>query len=291
LKYSLLSKRLLVDLALQIKCFLKQENIVENKIWPVKRPLVSVIIPCFNYGKFLSETIESVLNQTFSDFEIVVVDDGSTDSYTREILSTLNKPKTRLISQKNQGISMARNNGIRNAEGKYICCLDADDLLTPTYLEKCVYLLETRQIDICYSWVQLFGADNLLWRTGPFRIDELLKGNTVSTAAVFSRKAWKRAKGYSKKMRKGYEDWEFWIRMARLGVGGSVILEPLFLYRKHGVSMTSSTDKIHDQLCKQIRYLHRDICDNEFKIKKILELQLKAESNKHNSYFNILRKL
>ena len=268
----------------------RQPTII-NEPWPANKPLVSIVIPCFNYGRFLNEAIDSVLSQTFQDFEIIVVDDESTDAQTLEVLETLNKPKTRLIRQKNQRVSAARNKGIAEAKGKYICCLDADDLLAPTYLEKCVFILETKHLDVCYSWVQLFGEDNLLWTCGPFLIDELLKGNQVSTAAVFRKSVWERAKGYSTEMLHGYEDWEFWIRIAKLGARGHLIPEPLFLYRKHGVSLTTSTDLIHTKLCEQIKLMHNDLFSGVGKLVPIKMKQFGPDYVVRNPLCNLTRKV
>ena len=244
-------------LILRTKLF--ETRTVVNVPWQKDKPLMSIIIPCFNYGKYLNEAIDSVLNQTFQDFEIIVVDDESTDPYTQEVIASLDRPKTRVIQQKNQRVSMARNNGIREARGKYVCCLDADDLLTPTYLEKCLYWLETEHLDICYSWVQLFGDSDFLWHTAPFSIDDLMQGNIVSTTAVFRKSFWEKTDGYKQQMRHGYEDWEFWLTMARHGARGHRIPEPLFLYRKHGPSLTTQTDPVHDKLCTDIQALHADI--------------------------------
>ncbi|MGI8668594.1 MAG: glycosyltransferase family 2 protein, partial [Aridibacter sp.] len=103
-------------------------------------PLVSVIIPAYNAEQFISQTIESVLGQTLKDFEIVVVDDGSTDE-TAGIAESYGAP-VRCIRKTNGGVSRARNTGIEHAVGKYIAFLDADDLWEPTKLEKQVALLD-----------------------------------------------------------------------------------------------------------------------------------------------------
>jgi len=86
-------------------------------------PKVSVIIPCYNQGQYLDEAVDSVLNQTFEDFEIIIVNDGSTDDFTNNLLVNYHKPKTKVISTQNQGLPSARNNGIKIASGEYICCL------------------------------------------------------------------------------------------------------------------------------------------------------------------------
>lgn len=106
---------------------------------PMDVPFVSVVIPCYNHRQFVAEAIQSILEQTLQDVEIIVVNDGSTDGETVHILNALERPKTRIIHLPlNVGLPAARNAGIREAQGKYVCCLDADDKLHPTYLEKAV---------------------------------------------------------------------------------------------------------------------------------------------------------
>src|SRR5215213_6636466 len=97
-------------------------------------PRVTIVIPCFNLGEYLADTIDSVLAQTFQDFEIIVVNDGSTDERTNRIISDLSHPKIRTIATANQGLARARNSGIAGAAGDYILPLDADDKIAPTYL-------------------------------------------------------------------------------------------------------------------------------------------------------------
>src|SRR5437879_507126 len=97
------------------------------------QPVVSVIIPCFNQGATLDEAVASVLNQTFTDFEIVIVNDGSTDPFTSELLANYHRPRTRVITTANGGLAAARNTAIRNSRGKYILPLDADDRIAPEY--------------------------------------------------------------------------------------------------------------------------------------------------------------
>ena len=233
-------------------------NRIEDKPWPKDQPLVSVVITCYNYGRFLTEAVDSVLAQTWQDFEIIVVDDGSDDPETIRVVTSLDKPKTRVIRQKNMKLPAARNSGIRRARGKYICCLDADDKLAPTYLEKCLYRLELGSVEICSTWQQNFGNHNAVLQPPEFSLPTLLESNCLSASAVFRRDLWETVFGYDEKMVLGYEDWEFWIRMAAAGARATVIAEPLFFYRKHGVSMISNTVQRHDEIYAYITNKHRE---------------------------------
>ncbi len=225
----------------------------------VDGPLVSVVIPCHNYGRFIDEALGSVLAQTFSDYEVLIVDDGSTDPATLEKLREIearNLPRVTIIRQENQRLPRTRNNGIRASRGTYICCLDADDLIEPTYLQKCVTALENGGLDICYSHVRLFGDEERVWETGDFDPETLKRQNCVCVGAVYRKSAWEQAGGYNPDMSLGYEDWDFWLSMLENGAQGTVIPEPLFLYRKHGRSMIDGAQERHKFLCAQIRENH-----------------------------------
>ena len=117
---------------------------------------ITVIIPVYNGEKTISETLESVLKQTYNNFEIVIVNDGSTDT-TQVILNDYAEQDSRIkvISQKNSGVSAARNNGIVHSEGKYVCFLDADDMYSKTFLEKMYEKITKNNMDICYCGYNL----------------------------------------------------------------------------------------------------------------------------------------
>ena len=115
-------------------------------------PRVSVVIPCYNHGAFLQETLESLHAQTFTNFEVIVVDDGSTDALTVALLDSLVEPGLRVIRTENRGVSAARNRGIAEPRGEYILPLDSDDKIAPNYLEKTVTILdEDRDVGVVYT--------------------------------------------------------------------------------------------------------------------------------------------
>ena len=227
----------------------------------VSRPLLSVIIPCYNHGHYLGEAVDSILGQTLQDVEIIVVDDGSDDPDTRRSLSEFQRPRTKLIShQKNRGLPAARNSGITHARGKYICCLDADDKLHPTYLEKCLCLLEANHgIDFVYSWTQVFGQEERVWHAPQFDPEEIIHYNQLNPPAVFRRKVWQVVGGFREEMDRGYEDWEFWIRLTRNGSRGYRIPEKLIFVRRVGKSFIHRAQDRHQELVNQIQDLNPDI--------------------------------
>lgn len=240
---------------------------IANEVWPDDLPLVSVIIPCFNYGEYVVAAIDSVLAQTFQDFEIIVVDGGSTDECTLRILRTLVRPKTTVFYRDERSlVGDNRNFGIVKASGKYICCLDADDLLKPTYLEKAVFLAECYHYDLVYPAVQCFGGDDHIWSAGSARFPEIARENAISTVALFRREAWAAAGGY-RDWGTGDdhvpEDWEFWTRLLGRGYRAQRIPEPLMLYRVHGGGLTALNRQSQDRHRQVIAEANQELFTEE----------------------------
>ena len=207
-------------------------------------PTVSVVIPCYNQGHFLDEAVDSVLNQTWQDFEIIVVNDGSTDSLTSQLLADYNKEKTTVLHTANQGLAAARNNGIRQAKGKYILPLDADDRIGPEYLEKAVQILDRNpEIGICYCKAKLFGAVETEWNLPEYSLSEMLQDNLIFCTALFRRSDWEMVGGYDPGMVYGWEDYDFWLSLIERGRQVQQIPENLFFYRVASDSMVRSKER------------------------------------------------
>ncbi|MGX1350439.1 transposase [Bradyrhizobium elkanii] len=201
----------------------------EAAAWPSDRPLVSVVIVSFNYGHFVAEAVDSVLAQTFDDLEVIVVEGGSTHPRSREQTLALTRPKTTVVAQTEpHQVGANRNFGISKARGKYICCLDADDLLKPTYIEKAVFLLETYGYDVVSCAMQQFGSsDEKVGILGEPVLADILEGNHVLTCALFRRSLRQKAGGYRDTDRAVtghvYEDWLFWSQLAAMGARQSTV--------------------------------------------------------------------
>lgn len=222
---------------------------------------VSVIIPCYNQGHYLDEAVDSVLNQTFQDFEIIVVNDGSTDEATNSLLAEYRRPRTKVVHTENQGLAMARNNGIREAVGEYILPLDADDRIVPTYLEKAAPLLDSQpDVGIVYCMAETFGAVKGPWFAADFSIRRMLLGNLIFCSALFRREDWQVVGGYNSGMVHGWEDWDFWLSLIERGRGVHRIPDVLFYYRVAEGSMAKSMDvtkkvDMHMQIVRR----HKDL--------------------------------
>jgi glycosyltransferase involved in cell wall biosynthesis len=196
-------------------------------------------MPCFNHGAFIGEAIESVLAQTFQNFEIIVVDDGSTEPLTEAALAKLTAPPTTVLRTVNQGLPAARNHAASKAAGALFCALDADDKLAPTWFEKAIQVLDERP-DVAFvsHWLETFGDEHWTWKPERCDLPALLARNTVNGAAVVRREAFEAVGGYDESMRDGCEDWDFWLRLVQRGFEGAIVPEVLFYYRRRSDSMS-----------------------------------------------------
>ena len=174
---------------------------------------ISVIIPCYNDGIYLNDAIDSLNAQTFGDFEIIIVDDASSDEETLKILSKLVQNNIRVIHlEKNSGPSVARNTGIKIAKGDYILPLDSDDKILPTYLEKAKEILDAvEDMGIVYCEAELFGLITGKWPLPPYSFPEILAGNMIFSTAMYRRADWETVGGYNENMIHGNEDYDFWL--------------------------------------------------------------------------------
>ncbi len=226
-------------------------------------PKVSVIIPCYNQGIFVQDAVDSILNQTFDDYEIIIVNDGSTDEFTNKLLSDYNRPKTTVITTKNRGLAAARNTGINAAKGEYILPLDADDKIGTTYLEQAIQILDTDDsVGIVYCLARFFGADNSTWNLPEYSMSEMLNSNCIFCSALFRKRSWDLVGGYKESMKYGWEDYEFWLSLIESGCGVYRIPSVLFFYRQHPCSTTHllrSEPYRLNRCWRQIFSYHRDL--------------------------------
>ncbi|HTO11121.1 MAG TPA: glycosyltransferase [Candidatus Binatia bacterium] len=208
---------------------------------PEAAPRVSVVVPCYDLGRYLDEAIDSVLSQTYQDVEILVIDDGSRDPATVALLDDYRRPRTRVLRTPNRGLAAARNLGVAEARGVYLCALDADDRLAPTFLERAVALLDADPaLAFVSSWLETFGDETWLWRQDACDLVTLLGEDTVHTAAVVRRAIVQEVGGYATDMGvAGYEDWDLWLSIVERGHRGTIIPEVLFHYRRRAGSMSS----------------------------------------------------
>lgn len=195
-------------------------------------PTVSIIVPCFNAGKFLLETLDSVAAQTYRSWEIVIVDDGSNDPQTVSLLDALDRPGVTVLHQSNAGPSAARNAGMRASRGRYLLPLDADDLIDPEFLAATVGVLDSEPgVGLVYTGTRLFGAESGTWALSDYDFPGILLHNMIPSTALFRREWFDLTGGYDESLIVGYEDWEFWIRVIGAGCMVRQLREVLRSYR------------------------------------------------------------
>ena len=223
-------------------------------------PRVSVIIPCYDHGSFVEDALVSVFEQAFESWEVVVVDDGSTEPETRVILAALDLPRVQVIRQENAGLPAARNTGIEASRGEFIVPLDADDELLPAYLERMIETLDASpDAAFVHCWAELFGDVNWVWATRPYnRYAELLTNSVLQTATM-RRTALDQVGGYDETMTMGNEDWDLWLRFQEAEWGNRQIREPLYRYRKQGISMSVTTEAAFEEGRHRIIERHPDL--------------------------------
>lgn len=213
----------------------------------------SVVIPAYNAETWIADALDSVARQTLTDYEVVVVDDGSRDSTSKRVrdwTAVHSNVELRLVRQENRGIGEARNAGVQAATGVYVAFLDADDLWMERKLEAVAGMLNgARPADlVCHDeWREENGTRTGRLTHGPYSSyrELLFKGNAVSTsAAVVRRDRVLAVGGFSPDLRlNGMEDYDLWLRLARSGCSFEYLHEVLGIYRVHGGGIASRIEE------------------------------------------------
>jgi glycosyltransferase involved in cell wall biosynthesis len=223
-----------------------------------KSCIVSVIVPCFNHGEFLPEAVASVTDMVRDDVELIVVDDGSTDGRTRQVLDNLAARGIKVIRQENKRLAAARNTGILASQGEYIFPLDADDRLRHGWLDRGIRILDSDpKIGVVYGDAQCFGVRSDVWVVGPFDSGQLLYWNYIHASALYRRSVWEQNCGYDGTMPvQGLEDWDFWLGALEHGWQFAYLPEALFDYRIAQESMITRTHGFEEQVGEFIAKKH-----------------------------------
>ncbi|MDX2243534.1 MAG: glycosyltransferase family A protein [Leptolyngbyaceae cyanobacterium bins.302] len=224
-------------------------------------PHVSVIMPCYNQGQYVDEAVASVFAQTDQNFELIIINDGSTDGATIQRLKTYEQsseqPKLTVIHTENQGPSAARNIGIQQAKGQYILPLDADDRIAPTFLEKAVPILDTHPtVGIVYTQAELFGEQSGRFDLPPYNFPDILLGNMIFNTSLYRKTDWEQAGGYNKNMVWGWEDYDFWLSILQLG--REVVQIPEVLYFHREVANSRSQQMTQDDWVRSYAQIFRN---------------------------------
>lgn len=205
---------------------------------------VSVIIPCYNQAEYLDECLISVLNQTYSNWECIIVNDGSQDE--TEIVANqwiIKDSRIHYFKKDNAGLSAARNSGIAIAQGEFILPLDADDKISSTYIAQAIQEFDKdSSIKLVYCLAEKFGDEFGLWELPDFSLYNLSQNNLIFPTAMFRKTEWEVIGGFDVKMIYGWEDWEFWIAMLKNGGNVKRLDIVGYFYRIKSVSMLKSID-------------------------------------------------
>jgi|SRR6185312_2236416 len=229
---------------------------------PIESPIVSVIVPCYNYAHFLGEALDSVLAQTFPHWECIIINDGSTDNTEEIALEYCKKdPRIKYFYKENGGHSSARNFGIKNSLGKYILPLDPDDKIENYFLDKAVKVLDNNvTVKIVCLQTQLFGDSNEIIKMPAYDLRSLLVVNYLVNTCLYRKSDFILTKGYDQSML-GFEDWNLWIDI--LKSGGNVIELPFigYYYRKKVISVFNNFLKDKNRMFRDQLKLYNNHSD------------------------------
>lgn len=234
------------------------------------QPAATIVTPFYNPGPVFAETIQAVLQQSCQNFEWIIVNDGSSDPASLSMLAELERQeaRVRVIHQENRGPGAARNRAVQEARADYICQLDSDDLIEPTFIEKCLWaLISNPQYSFCNSYAVGFGDRTYLWPVGFERGAEFLQENRVSPHAVIRRAAHIETGGYDETIRHGHEDWDYWLNLAEKGHWGYTIPEYLLWYRWRANSRvweTLADPARHNTFRAFLRHKHATLTERIF---------------------------
>jgi GT2 family glycosyltransferase len=230
----------------------------------VNKAAVSIVVPCYNSAATLCDTLESVINQVYADWEVIVVDDGSRDDSLRVILTYVSKDKRiRHVTQANQGLGAARNAGLRLATGEFVIFLDADDVLLPEMIERT--LARAKHSDapdlVHCGWICTDATmRNVSWTVPGCAASDyfakLAHGNLFPCHAVLLRRSVLEESGEFDTGLRHCHDWDLWVRVARTGARFSCLSQPLVVYRLMQESLSHRARSFYEAGCEVIRRSH-----------------------------------
>lgn len=208
----------------------------------MSQPLISIIVPCYNQAQYLDECLQSILDQTFQDWECIIVDDGSPDN-TEEIAQKWVHKDIRFsyYKKENGGVASARNFGIEKSKGKWILPLDGDDKIGENYFSAAIEKF-TEGFDLVYCYANYFGVINRKFDLPDYSFKTLLNFNIIFCSAFFNKEKLQNLR-YDESLLHGLEDWEFWISYLSKNDKVFRLPETYFYYR---IKETSRNQEIND---------------------------------------------
>ena len=239
---------------------ISQKDMTENpRVYEVPDVEISVIVPCYNQELYIGDCLRSILAQSFTNYEVIVVNDGSSDGSWNVISKFIEKYPMRIrgINQPNSGVVQARNNAIAQARGKYIFPVDGDDLIAPTCLEKLYEAMEKGLGDVVYSQTEFFGSSTGLFELPLPTRELMIHQNCVVCSALYRKTDWDKYGGYDENCKDGYEDWCFWLSFVAEERRFYRLDETLFFYRQ---AIKSRNVDAVDKSKKILKYVKEKFC-------------------------------
>jgi glycosyltransferase involved in cell wall biosynthesis len=237
----------------------------------MNQPIVSIIIPCFNDGIYLKEAVNSALAMDYQSLEIIILDDGSTNPETLDVLADIQQslPEIRLLKQsENHGLAAARNAAITESNGEFILPLDADNRLRPQFARLAVDIFKQNEnVGVVYGNAQFFGARSDAWEQPDFNRLDMLDFNQLDACACYRKSVWESAGGYEEVLfRQSWEDWDFWLSVCENNWDFHHLHEIVFEFRSRDDSLSSQTANpdIRHQLYQAIFERHRALFESAF---------------------------
>ncbi|MEJ7610069.1 MAG: glycosyltransferase family A protein [Ferruginibacter sp.] len=214
--------------------------------------MVSIIIPCFNQGEFIRETVGSVKNQTYPHWELIIVNDGSDDKHTLSVLKELAAEGYNITDIPNGGVSAARNFGAGMSQGDFLLFLDSDDMIHREYLSAAMSAFEKdSNLDYVYCDIQEFDGGTGYRSLGALKPDKVLLHAVTHVSGIMKRALWESSKGFNVHFLKGWEDWDFLIRITRMNIRSCKIPAGMLLYRIREYSRDKTASRIHNAALEQ----------------------------------------
>lgn len=207
------------------------------------RTQISIIIPCYNSEVTLENTLKSVIDQDYQDWEVIIVNDGSIDTTEEIALKWVDlDTRFRYFSKENEGLGKARNYGIERAKGIYILPLDSDNLIEKDFVVKAIEVLDSKkEIGVVHGHAKYFGEKVGFWKVDEFNLSKILVHNYIDACAIYRKNLWKKVGGYDENLPfQGHEDWDFWIGLGRLNVNFHHLNRVTFSYFVSSNSMIKS---------------------------------------------------
>lgn len=275
IKTSVYKNMIPISVTSEIKLYFTNKNIEFKPKYDLifndkNNPLISVVIPCYKQAIYLHDAVKSMAAQTYDNFEIIIVNDGSPDNtsnVSNELMELYPYLNIKLVEKTNGGVCDARNKGIESAKGQWILPFDADDMFDKSFFQEAVEIIKNNSnINLITTNLVSFGDRISHWRPTDYTPEVVPHINTFINSSMYKKELWEKTGGYNPVIPWGGEDWNFWITCSEIGINYYRIEKNLFLYRTHKTSTVTIMMEHFDEMAAFIRTLHPKLYN-----KKLLE--------------------